>query len=204
MLLLGGHRDDQAALQTDGAQSEEAPVRVHDGAAARPSGEWRGVLDASGDSTALPGAKAAVRSGDEPDRDSQPAAAGVGKGDDGCADARRGLFGRPLDTRQAACVGGEHREVPVGVDATHSSRLPAAVAERHGRLIAPQVVGGGQDESVADHDSAAAMPAAAKPGDRGADPFCRTGDRRLYLGEGAHVCLPVGIIVSITPLHSIQ
>ena len=125
----GRHREDQAAVETQGVQPQQASLGVHERTARRAARERSGVLDRSADPAPARTAEAAALRRDEAERDPQAAPARVGERQHRGAEARR--VGRlPGDRRSVAGVDGEYREVEIGVGAGHLARWPAGRPRR--------------------------------------------------------------------------
>ena len=181
--LVGGDGEDEAALAADGIEAQQPSLGIDQRAAGRAAGERGGVLDRPGDPPAPRPAEAPGGAGHEARRHAQAATAGIGEREHGGAERRRSGLGRPGDGLDVARVDLDRGEVEVGVDARHAAALAAAVGERHGDLVAAQVVGVGEHAAGADDDAAAAPPPAAQADDGGADSLGRGLDGGREIGE---------------------
>ena len=119
-----------------------------------------------------------------------PGRAGTGRreAEDDVADRRLGVG--PRERRGAGGVDVDHGEIAVGIDAEDGATRRSSVAEGHGDLVAPEVVGVGQDAAVTDDDAAAAhaaadpdhcRPGAVMNGADGAGKIVEDGHRALVL-----------------------
>ncbi len=184
--LVGGHGEDQASLQAQGVEAQEAPVEVDQRAAAGSGREWRGVLEAVLDPPAARPAKAAACRGDEPGRGAQAAAAGIAERDDRAAE-RDGLGGGgvPLERLGVTGVDGNDCQVERGCCPAHLALAPPPVGECDANALIAQVVGAGDHAVLGDDDSAAAPPAAPETDDRRTNAGGDLLDVALNLGQGA-------------------
>ena len=132
-------------------------------------------------------AEAPLAGGDEAERGPEAATAGVGERHHRRADARR--LGRlPAHGRGVARIDREHRQVEVRVASDELRPLAAAVVERDGDLLAPQVVGAREDLAFRDHHAGAMAPAAPEPDDGGSHALGHARDRVLKGLHCVHDC----------------
>ena len=132
------------------------------------------MFDARRDPAPAWAAERAPGPGDEPEADTQAAAARVREREDRLAD--RGHSVGPRDRRRAGGVDGDHGDVAVDVDAGDCAPGCAPVAEDDRACLVPHVVRVRQHLPLRHNDAAAEAPEAD---DGGTDLLCDPLDARL-------------------------
>ncbi len=185
---IGRHGQNQAAVRTHRVDPEQAPRGVDQRTAGRATRQRRRVLDRAADSPPAGAPEAARGRRHEPGRDPESATPGICECQDGASDRHRivrGVVG-PLDRLYVRRVDLDHREVEVLIGGQDLAGLAPAVVERDGRLVAPQVVGVGEDPALSDHEPGTSSPSLAEPDHLGTGPLRRRLDRAFQLFNNSH------------------